>query len=81
MYSQTQSAPRAPHLDFFGFMAAGVIDLLSIDNKEVTTNLNSALSLAVHDVVHVLVVHVVGGARSGFDGSELPYLEPIIHLF
>jgi len=63
----TQGTPA----DLLGVTAAGSLDLLSVENKEVSINLNGLLGLSVDGVVLVLVGHVVGGGRTGVNGGEV----------
>mmetsp|Transcript_12458 Transcript_12458/g.36725 ORF Transcript_12458/g.36725 Transcript_12458/m.36725 type:complete len:389 (-) Transcript_12458:198-1364(-) len=56
--------------DLLGVTAAGSLDLLAVEDKEVSINLDGALGNAVDGVVLVLVGHVVGGGRPGVDGAE-----------
>lgn len=53
--------------DFLGVTASGGLDFLSIEDEEVSVNLNSLLGLSVDGVVLVLVGHVVRGGRTGVD--------------
>lgn len=57
--------------DLLGVAAAGSLDLLSVQDKEIAIDLDGLLGLAVDSVVLVLVGHVVGGGRTGVDGVEL----------
>ena len=51
--------------------AARSLDLLSVQDKEVSINIDGSLSNSVDGVVLVLVGHVIRGGRSGVDSTEL----------
>mmetsp|Transcript_17365 Transcript_17365/g.31439 ORF Transcript_17365/g.31439 Transcript_17365/m.31439 type:complete len:222 (-) Transcript_17365:71-736(-) len=57
--------------NFLGVAAAGGLDLLAVQDKEVSIDLDSSLGNTVDGIILVLVGHVVGGGRSGVDGAEL----------
>ena len=57
--------------DLLRVTAAGSLDLVSIEDKEVSVNFNGSLGLSVDGIILVLVGHVVGGGRSSVDGLEL----------
>jgi hypothetical protein len=56
--------------DLRGVAAAGSKDLASIEDKEVTIDLDGLLGLSVDGIVLVLVSHVVGGGRTGVDAVK-----------
>ena len=57
--------------DLLGVAAAGGLDLLAVEDKEVAVDLDGSLGDAVDGVVLVLVGHVVGGGGTGVDGVEV----------
>mmetsp|Transcript_24226 Transcript_24226/g.46407 ORF Transcript_24226/g.46407 Transcript_24226/m.46407 type:complete len:222 (-) Transcript_24226:33-698(-) len=57
--------------NLFGVAAAGGLDLLSVQDEEISINLNGSLGDAMDGIVLVLVGHVVGGGRSGVDSVKL----------
>mmetsp|Transcript_46656 Transcript_46656/g.99004 ORF Transcript_46656/g.99004 Transcript_46656/m.99004 type:complete len:217 (+) Transcript_46656:672-1322(+) len=57
--------------DLLGVAAAGGLDLLAVEDKEVPIDLDGSLGDAVDGVVLVLVSHVVGGGRPSVDSAEL----------
>ena len=63
--------------DLLGVAAAGGLDLLAVEDKEVAVDLDGSLGDAVDGVVLVLVGHVVGGGGTGVDGVEVSVI--VIH--
>ena len=57
--------------NFLRITASGSLDLVSVEDKEVSINFDGSLGLSVDGIVLVLVGHVVGGGRSGVDSLEL----------
>lgn len=56
--------------DLLGVAAAGGLDLLSVEDKEVSIDVDGSLGGSVDGVVLVLVGHVVGGGGPGVDGLQ-----------
>jgi hypothetical protein len=56
--------------DLLGVAAAGSLDLLSVEDEEVSIDFNSLLGTSVNGVPLVLVRHVVGGGRTSVNGVE-----------
>merc|ERR1712127_908885 len=63
--------PKGTPPDLLGVAAARSLDLLAVEDEEVSIHLDGALGDAVDGVVLVLVGHVVGGGRPGVDGRQL----------
>merc|ERR1719310_315468 len=57
--------------DLLRVTASGSLDLVSVEDKEVSINFDGSLGLSVDGIVLVLVGHVVGGGRSSVDGLEV----------
>jgi hypothetical protein len=57
--------------NFLGVAASRSLNLLSIEDKEVSIDLNSLLGLSVDSVVLVLVCHVIRSGRSSIDSLQV----------
>merc|ERR1712087_661622 len=57
--------------DFLRITASGSLDLVSVEDEEVSVNFDGSLGLSVDGIVLVLVGHVVGGGGTSVDGLEL----------
>ena len=57
--------------DLLGVAAAGSLDLLAVEDKEVSIDLDGTLGDSVDGVVLVLVGHVIGGGGTGVDSIAL----------
>ena len=57
--------------DLLRVTAARSLDLVSVEDEEVSVNFDGSLGLSVDGIVLVLVSHVVRGGRSSVDGLEV----------
>mmetsp|Transcript_26978 Transcript_26978/g.47623 ORF Transcript_26978/g.47623 Transcript_26978/m.47623 type:complete len:221 (-) Transcript_26978:37-699(-) len=60
--------------DFLRVTASASLDLLSVQDQEVSINVNSLLGLSMDGIILVLVGHVVRGGRTSIDAFQVTRL-------